>query len=1036
MTTGRPLSNPNQHAARMAAIEAAQQQHTLNHALGNLGGRQKTWMAMHAPKPPAHAPSGSKPNPPTRSQTDPHPRPPQQPAAAPTSPTTEDDREIQPPSNSTSPQLANILSRPLRASPLLCPNSILPSPAPSEENNVDLAPTHAVSSSNAYTQHEENRETAIRNLTVDRRGDPQLQCSAGTNQISEQPAHSSKRSFANCTAEANKRIRVENRSAEVRLPQPHAATERAESSPELALRSNNRQPAISRAGSIQQEQSRSQPLSPQVHQAMEVRPQVYPQQGQTPPQTQHPFGSSRVLANNLNLRPAPLLPINAPAMPAQHSPVSASPHLPSDYFTHQECKTAFDTFVSTHRPMPRHPRDASRLGVLRDAIDKQDWAYLTLHQYYCLFTTNQQLIPKKILSNPNLNSALRLLQEVLDSNSTLSSEVMHFFANFPYPLTQISLNWPRRYEQEQQMFLNFMVYSANFDTLKAVCAQRKCPPLPRDLFHDLGIASLVFQRIVFTAVLRRIWGAWAPTPQPAHQSQFEESAIKLFLQSQEDFEQQERNRPLNATLEYEQQKRLAEQQNWGVPLRALCENYEACLRNQGSQQPHQAHLAPVSVLQWQQQQPPHRQVHPDSQQPSLYSQAIPQSGQVRRGRGRGRPRIYPLPPQQVSFTHPPPPPPRQPHDLHLLPPKGLIRPQPVHPNPSKSALHQAYLRSPILRPQLANAMLYQYVKGFAIPPARLEKAGERIEKWTLSMSSEDIRSVPTDVPGHPGDPPSRIIYENSQLFRLRCIKWPAEAKLPNEHSWAVADTTWIPYTYFTFNGVDLHPRKKLHHGKDLPIDLSGLVREGDNALQIAVLRRSSDDTYRNFLLAIEIVGTTEHRTITKSCLSMNRIPSARIIDAIKSRLSGSDDDEIAIVQSNLTINLFDPFSASKVCDIPARSRACLHNDCFDLDTFLTTRKRKHGSSVVDHWRCPICNGDARPQYLIVDGFLQEVRKYLEQRGILQTRAIVVDQTGEWKPKDGAQQRETPDKSEQPQHTTITSTSNMQMAPMGIIDISD
>jgi hypothetical protein len=104
------------------------------------------------------------------------------------------------------------------------------------------------------------------------------------------------------------------------------------------------------------------------------------------------------------------------------------------------------------------------------------------------------------------------------------------------------------------------------------------------------------------------------------------------------------------------------------------------------------------------------------------------------------------------------------------------------------------------------------------------------------------------------------------------------------------------------------------------------------------------------------------------------------------------------VESNLTINLFDPFSASKICDIPVRSKACLHNDCFDLDTFLDTRRRKGDVSVPDGWRCPICNADARPNHLIVDGFLEEVKKQLDAQNLSNTRAIIVQQDGSWIPK--------------------------------------
>lgn len=334
-------------------------------------------------------------------------------------------------------------------------------------------------------------------------------------------------------------------------------------------------------------------------------------------------------------------------------------------------------------------------------------------------------------------------------------------------------------------------------------------------------------------------------------------------------------------------------------------------------------------------------------------------------------------------------------------------------------------------------MLYQFVTGFLKPPLRLAEAGHKIEKWAFSLSRTDLQSIPKDVSDVVGAPPTRAVDENAHLLRIRCIKW-ISTELPNEHMWATADTSWIPYSYFTFNGTTLQQRKKLHHGKDLPIDITSLVKEGENILEIAVMRQRNDDAYLKYLVAIELVGIKNHQTILRNCQNINRIDAATTLRHITQKLSSAgDDDEIAIVESNVTINLFDPFSASKVCDIPVRGKACLHYDCFDLETFLQTRKRKGDASVADQWRCPICNGDVRPQHLIADGFLQEVRDKLAQQGLLRTRAIIVDQDGSWKIKpevrdsNSVQDRGSPDEDPVP-----TNRRKSTSAQAEVIDLSD
>jgi hypothetical protein len=179
-----------------------------------------------------------------------------------------------------------------------------------------------------------------------------------------------------------------------------------------------------------------------------------------------------------------------------------------------------------------------------------------------------------------------------------------------------------------------------------------------------------------------------------------------------------------------------------------------------------------------------------------------------------------------------------------------------------------------------------------------------------------------------------------------------------------------------------------------------LIKEGDNSVEIAVMRTLNDDSYLNYRLAIEVIGVKSHEKIKETCLTTKVLPEKQVLDAIKAKLSTTedDDDEIAIVQSNLLINLCDPFSTFQICNTPARGKLCPHNNCFDLDTFLRTRMRKGGVSLPDMWRCPICGADARPDNLVVDGFLQEVHTELRAKGLLQTRAIVVNADGSWGPK--------------------------------------
>ncbi|KAF2681053.1 hypothetical protein K458DRAFT_254796, partial [Lentithecium fluviatile CBS 122367] len=950
-------------------------QMTLNYALGNLGGRQKSWMSsgQATPLPQHFSPPAIKRKPGRPAK----PRPGELQQSTPQShPTPEAQRDYHTPSNSTSPQLANVLSHPTASRPLPSPTAVFPSPSPSEEAFVERTSTPTASYMSAIPYTDGAQETApVRNDAVPARDmSPNIKVMEGVRQTAsalKRPAEADRR-------EAGKRSRMENTPQQMHPQPPPLRTD------------NPRRTSLQHPG---QGQSASPVTTPT---------QFSPMLG--PPQPFHGHSLPQGMQNQAQIQ------TQAGRTPPQHHPHlqmsnqrRASATL--DWYTQQDCLNELNQFCSTAIISEDHPRDGRRLGVLRDAIERQDWAYLTIHQHYCLLTADPMAIPASLRNNPNLQSALQLMRETLDMNEHLSPAVLRFFANFPMPLALLGQLYPQRHGQEALMFFNFMQQSVNFDQLRATCERRNCPPLVQELVYDLGITSTVFQRIVFTASLRRLWSLWS-VPNEQMRTQFESFAMNIFLENQADFQHREISRRSIQPMDFEGEREM-ERRQWGSQLKELCDGYKRALQPNGSFLQSQPPLATAPQAQQQTRPPPpqnhHVQQSSTMRPPAPASSSMPpHSAQaaIQRGRGRGRPRLYPTPPRPQSV------PSNQQVAQHpvktpfpsLLPARGVHQPQQRQPNPARFGLHQAHLRSPVLRAKSTDHVLYQYVKGFLKAPVRLVEAGHKVEKWTFNMTRDHFWRIPRDTPNGVGSPPTRVIDENSWLLRLRCVKWTSP-QAPTDHTWATADTSWIPYSYLTFNNQNLQVRKKLHHGKDLPIDLSPFVKEGENTLEIAIMRQNKDENYRKYLLAIEILGVKSHTAIKDECQRSNRVDASTTIEFIKRKLSSaSDDDEIAIVESNLTINLFDPFSASKMCDIPVRGKACLHYDCFDLDTFLHTRERKGDVSAADQWKCPICNNDARPQHLNVDGFLDHVRAELYERGLQDTRAIIVAQDGSWKPK--------------------------------------
>ncbi|KAI9771129.1 MAG: hypothetical protein M1840_002480 [Geoglossum simile] len=332
-------------------------------------------------------------------------------------------------------------------------------------------------------------------------------------------------------------------------------------------------------------------------------------------------------------------------------------------------------------------------------------------------------------------------------------------------------------------------------------------------------------------------------------------------------------------------------------------------------------------------------------------------------------------------------------------------------NPTVTALHQAHLRSPHLKcatppPMNRVEKLYQYVRSFPLRPAIFPHDRPLLSyQFDISVhDSEHIArckgSVLEPVPHDRRDfRRIRVVRPGSLLYRIRCVKLPT-TDLLSEDKWVTSESKWPDHIFIDVNQVKMETRRKQHFGKDLPIDITDHVQAGENTLKVSILR-SQREAHTNYAIAVEVIGVTTHSEII-GLANQNFIPAEKSLNAIKTSLNAiPDDDEIAVVNNDLIINISDPFSA-RVFNVPARSRSCLHRECFDLETFLATRaskpKRPTEPCMIDEWKCPLCASDARPHRLLIDGFMFDVKRELDMRCLGEVRAIIVDKDGKWEPK--------------------------------------
>ncbi|KAL9633943.1 MAG: hypothetical protein Q9164_004392 [Protoblastenia rupestris] len=352
-------------------------------------------------------------------------------------------------------------------------------------------------------------------------------------------------------------------------------------------------------------------------------------------------------------------------------------------------------------------------------------------------------------------------------------------------------------------------------------------------------------------------------------------------------------------------------------------------------------------------------------------------------------------PQTSNFFHPRPPRSSSDRFIRMPSPDSQI-PLTVQPNPSTTALHQAQSLSPDMTAsgnEQTEEKYFRFIKSVHRPTLAVSK-DMRYQQRSIDLNRSEIEVLAKDTYNAVGAPLARQGHPGSLTYRIRCLKLKLGEAIPAEESWVVSDHIWPSCFTVVFNDVVLDLRRKSHYGKDLPIDVTRIVNEGPNMLTIAVLDlpENSNEQYATGLEAVQVISYTDVK---------KDIPVIDCHQARQNILSKAipRDLDIEILHPDITIDLTDPFTAT-IFEVPARGKICQHDQCFDLETFLSTRtstsKKKNEPSNPDEFKCPICKGDVRPGSLIIDGFFQSVRAKLQAQGRLEdTKAIVMGPNGDW-----------------------------------------
>lgn len=336
----------------------------------------------------------------------------------------------------------------------------------------------------------------------------------------------------------------------------------------------------------------------------------------------------------------------------------------------------------------------------------------------------------------------------------------------------------------------------------------------------------------------------------------------------------------------------------------------------------------------------------------------------------------------------------------LLPDMRNLPPFLTNPLPEQEALHLAHLRPPttVVRDTKPGetTRLYQFIQSCPLKPLSFRPDVHFLEiDFHLPPHLVANKAQTTHPPETSFRTCQRVLTKDALLFNLRCAQRNPRDPPPTESDWAASHTYYPQHIFISLNDQDLELRRKRHHRKDLPVDVTEYVQAGDNKVTVSIFREQGDEG-KEYAIAVEIIGVHDH---AQAFAMPDRVCVEESLSAIRRAMhppTPADDDDMQVLNDSVTISVTDPFT-STIFTVPVKGKQCKHRECFDLETFLRSRPTENNDILtsVYVWQCPICSKDARPSNLLIDGFLRQVRDELERAGNLDARAIVVDRSGSW-----------------------------------------
>ncbi|KIY02585.1 uncharacterized protein Z520_01050 [Fonsecaea multimorphosa CBS 102226] len=626
-----------------------------------------------------------------------------------------------------------------------------------------------------------------------------------------------------------------------------------------------------------------------------------------------------------------------------------------------------------------------RIEMLREACQLNDEFFLLTH-FICSNSTpspNWDVIGPLFLTKEHFQT-LNSLSAILCSDSELTRDLSQLFMKFPFRMEATTEEAPYASPLLKSVRSCLDVFDAALSTLKARTVQRGFPPAPCELRAEMRLPSPVLQKAIFCHFY---------SSRADGSSMFRE-ALRLF--------EQEMERPIEVSISgiaqlHESPSNFKQlMSRWASKYSLLGHGSQGrnsaagdvTIADKGGSRTSSLQLSTTAARHTtpapsQIRSPTLLLSSPMVQEP-VHPRRYQQTASVQHARQVSRPSLplAPAPPSKLPNGF---------RGVSQTAESSQVALDEAHTfthENEKTAESDGRARVPTF---------FRFIEDVVVLPECIQADSPTI-RWSVPISQDHwARRVTTSAR-------ERGVSNCNVQFRLRSIVIEADGRepfTPTQSDFYARTTKWPACAAVSINGVfATTPRRETPGGADLPTDVTDLLREGNNEVEISALfTRPEQLSACMYLMAIEIICV---ETYDKIKTMLRRIPMGYVVkallDALKSRKDELEDDDL-IQSPFIGIDVIDPLT-SKIWKTPVRGKDCRHRECFDLEAFLSSRAGgfdEGGLTRPDQWNCPICRGNARPNMLVIDEFSVHVRKILEENNQLSAHRILFKEGGAWEP---------------------------------------